>query len=193
MAQKVNLNPSIVKIIIIITIGLIIFANVGVFFLGKNLISDNAKGITEVTSELKKTQQELEAIEVIRSQMKKLNDIPELVNEALVDVKGNHHQEKIIATIERYARDSHLTIASIDFPILKNKGKKEITASVTFRSPANYNDFLSFMKLIEAGLPRMQITDLSISKALANRADKDKKGSPDDVNISSVQLKIFTK
>lgn len=52
MAQKVNLNPSIVKIIIIVTIGLIIFANVGVFFLGKNLISDNAKGITEVTSEL---------------------------------------------------------------------------------------------------------------------------------------------
>lgn len=193
MAQKVNLNPSIVKIIIIITIGLIIFANVGVFFLGKNLISDNAKGITEVTSELKKTQQELEAIEVIRSQMKKLNDIPELVNEALVDVKDNHHQEKIIATIERYARDSHLTIASIDFPIPKNKGKKEITTSVTFRSPANYNDFLSFMKLIETGLPRMQITDLSISKALANRADKDKKGSPDDVSISSVQLKIFTK
>lgn len=193
MAQKINLNPSIVKIIIIVTIGLIIFANVGVFFLGKNLISDNAKGITEVTSELKKTQQELEAIEVIRSQMKKLDDIPELVNEALVDVKDNHHQEKIIATIERYASNSHLTIASIDFPILKNKGKKEITASVTFRSPANYNDFLNFMKLIEAGLPRMQITDLSISKALANRADKDKKGSPDDVNISSVQLKIFTK
>ncbi len=193
MAQKINLNPSIVKIIIIVTIGLIIFANVGVFFLGKNLISDNAKGITEVTSELKKTQQELEAIEIIRSQMKKLNDIPELVNEALVDVKDNHHQEKIIATIERYASDSHLTIASIDFPTPKGKGKKEITASVTFRSPANYNDFLNFMKLIEAGLPRMQITDLSISKALANRADKDKKGSPDDVNISSVQLKIFTK
>ena len=193
MAQKMNLNPSIVKIIIIVTIGLIIFANVGVFFLGKNLISDNAKGITEVTSELKKTQQELEAIEVIRSQMKKLNDIPELVDEALVDVKDNHHQEKIIATIERYASNSHLTIASIDFPTPKSKDKKEITASVTFRSPANYNDFLSFMKLIEAGLPRMQITDLSISKALANRADKDKKGSPDDVNISSVQLKIFTK
>ena len=193
MAQKINLNPSIVKIIIIVTIGLIIFANVGVFFLGKNLISDNAKGITEVTSELKKTQQELEAIEVIRSQMKKLDDIPELVNEALVDVKDNHHQEKIIATIEHYASNSHLTIASIDFPTPKSKGKKEITASVTFRSPANYNDFLNFMKLIEAGLPRMQITDLSISKALANRADKDKKGSPDDVNISSVQLKIFTK
>lgn len=193
MAQKINLNPSIVKIIIIITIGLIIFANVGVFFLGKNLISDNAKGITEVTSELKKTQQELEAIEVIRSQMKKLDDIPELVNEALVDVKDNHHQEKIIATIERYASNSHLTIASIDFPTPKSKSKKEITASVTFRSPANYNDFLSFMKLIEAGLPRMQITNLSISKALANQADKDKKGSPDDVNISSVQLKIFTK
>ena len=193
MAQKINLNPSIVKIIIIVTIGSIIFANVGVFFFVKNLISDNAKGITEVTSELKKTQQEFEAIEVIRSQMKKLDDIPELVNEALVDIKDNHHQEKIIATIERYARDSHLTIASIDFPISKNKGKKEITASVTFRSPANYNDFLNFMKLIEAGLPRMQITDLSISKALANRADKDKKGSPDDVNISSVQLKIFTK
>lgn len=54
MAQKINLNPSVIKILIMVSIGLIVGLNVVVFFLGKNLISENAKGLSEVSTELQK-------------------------------------------------------------------------------------------------------------------------------------------
>lgn len=193
MAQKITLNPSIVKIIIIVAIVLIILANIGIFSLGKNLISENAKGVTEVASELKKTQQEIEAMESIRAQMKKLDDIPEIINESLVDVTDNHHQEKIITTLEHYAANNNLAVTTISFPVVKEKSKKEISVSITLSSPVNYTNLLRFMKSIENGMPLMQITNLSISKATPGQTDKLKKGDPDDVNISTIQLKIFTK
>lgn len=188
MAQKINLNPSIIKILIMVSIGLIVGLNVVVFFLGKNLISENAKGLSEVSTELQKTQQEIDAIESIRNQMKELHDIPELIDQSFVKIEDNRHQEKIIETIKSYAQKSKLTISSITFPVSKNKDNKNIVASVNFQTPTKYRDIINFVKLTEAGNPRMQIIDMSISLSVS-----DKKGDADDVNVGSIQIQLYGK
>lgn len=190
MAQKINLNPSVVKIIIIVSIALTVGANVGVFLLGQSLITENAKGISEVATELKKTQQEIEEIESIRSQMKELKDIPELINQSLVNTKDNRHQEKTIAIIKQYAEMAGLSISLIDFPVTKNADKNNPIVTINFQTPVQYTNLLKFIKLTEVGNPRMQILDLSISRAFGG-ADK-QKGTPDNVSISAIQIQLFS-
>lgn len=192
MAQKINLNPSIVKIIIMVTIAIAVGANIGIFFLGKSLIAENAKGISEVATQLKQVQQEIEEIESIRGQMKDLKDIPELVKQSLVNTKDNRHQEKIISILKRYSEMAGLTISIIDFPVTKNSDNKKPIAVVSFQSPIQYTKLLKFIKLTEAGNPRMQVIDLSVSKAFGD-GSKEKKGTPDDVSISPIQIQLFSK
>jgi len=96
MAQKITITPSVTKIILFVAIGLIAAANIGVYFLGRNIISENATALNELSKELKNQQAEIDKIESIKSQMKKLEDIPGIVAKTSAERKDNRHQEKIV-------------------------------------------------------------------------------------------------
>lgn len=194
MAQKITITPSVTKIILFVAIGLIAAANIGVYFLGRNIISENATALNELSKELKNQQAEIDKIESIKSQMKKLEDIPGIVAKTSAERKDNRHQEKIVELIlKRYAELSGLRIKAISFDITSKTAqadKEAVIVNVDFESPTSYTNVFRLIKLTELSLPRIQILNLQLSKAEAN---KQKEVTPDDVNVNNIQLKIYAK
>lgn len=194
MAQKITITPSVTKIILFVAIGLIAAANIGVYFLGRNIISENATALNELSKELKNQQAEIDKIESIKSQMKKLEDIPGIVAKTSAERKDNRHQEKIVELIlKRYAELSGLHIKAISFDITSKTAqadKEAVIVNVDFESPTSYTNVFRLIKLTELSLPRIQILNLQLSKAEAN---KQKEVTHDDVNVNNIQLKIYAK
>lgn len=194
MAKKITITPAITKIILLVSIALIVVANVGIYFLGKNIISENADEINKLSKELKNQQAEIDKIEAVRSQMKKIEDIPDIIAKVSAERKDNRHQEKIVElVVKRYAELSNLKIKALSFDITSkanNADKDSFIANVTFESPAHYNNVFRLIRLTELSLPRIQILNLSIGKA--TQGEKKEIG-PNDVTINNIQLKIYAK
>ena len=186
MAQKITITPSVTKIILFVAIGLIAAANIGVYFLGRNIISENATALNELSKELKNQQAEID--------MKKLEAIPGIVAKTSAERKDNRNQEKIVELIlKRYAELSGLHIKAISFDITSKTAqadKEAVIVNVDFESPTSYTNVFRLIKLTELSLPRIQILNLQLSKAEAN---KQKEVTPDDVNVNNIQLKIYAK
>lgn len=187
MAQ-ITLKPTVIRIILAVSIGLMTIANIAIFFLGKDIIAESSQSLTELSTELKKSQNEIEKIESIKSQMEQIKDIPDLVTQATADKTDNRHQEKIIKTLEEYAQKTGLVVKNINFATSSSvvtQDKSTVMATISFSQPTNYTNVIKFMKLTEIGLPRMQITDVSMS------VTNSEEGGIDAVSTSTIQIKIY--
>jgi len=80
-------------------------------------------------------------------------------------------------------------VLGFDFPTTtktntSSTGLKSIAATITLRNPVPYRNYLTFLKLIEQNLTKMQITDVSIVP------DKD---DPNLINNPVIGLEVYIK
>lgn len=100
------------------------------------------------------------------------------------------YQDQIVQDITRYAAVSGLRVLGFDFPTASSSssssstGLKSIAATITLQNPVPYRSYLTFLKLIEQNLTKMQVTDISIVP------DKD---NPNLINNPTIGLEVYIK
>lgn len=119
------------------------------------------------------------------------NHKTEIEKTALIvaDATAYKYQDQIVQDITRYASVAGLQILGFDFPSSTSSsssstGLKSIAATITLQNPVPYRNYLTFLKLIEQNLTKMQITNISIVP------DKD---NPNLINNPIIGLEVYVK
>ncbi len=113
------------------------------------------------------------------------------VEQVVADTKSYQYQDQIVRDINKYADTAGITILGFNFVQsgVTTKGAasttpKTLTAIITTNNPINYTDFLHFLRLVEANLTKMQVTQIDL------QANTDKAGLIDSQTIT---LQVYVK
>lgn len=183
-----KLKPSIVQVILVALILMLIAANIGLYVFGKQFISENNTAVTELATKVKTTRNEISRMASIEQQYNAIKDVPAIVDELFAPSADKAYQEKLITTLYDYADKSKLTINNINLTTTtkSRSAGSSIAFGINLKSPVNYSSLLTFIKHIEAGLPRMQINNFSISQT-------SERGGSDDAAVSTIQVEVFVR
>lgn len=109
----------------------------------------------------------------------------------VAESKTYQYQNQIINDINGFAGQIGIGILGYTFPensVAAAKqtvpGLKSIPVSISLRSPLKYTDYLSFVRLIESNLTKMQITNISVAP------DPLQKGY---ITTPSIELEVYVK
>lgn len=119
------------------------------------------------------------------------HDSVERASAIVADTKHYEYQNQIVSDITSYAAEAKLTVLGFSFiDPTTTTGKpsaakmKSVVASISLASPVPYENYLTFLKLIERNLTKMQVTQLDIS----NSTD-----SPGAISSPTITLEVYVR
>jgi hypothetical protein len=158
-------------------------AAVSFYFISRSL-NDYAVEVSHSVVDASASQDNLQTLDKIKTQLTTDSDIVERANSIVADSKSYQYQDQILNDLNDYAKKAGVEITAINFsttnqqaaasapasgtanavePLLPN-GLKSTSASVSLQNPVNYNNLLRFIKSIEQNLTKMQISKIALSK-----------------------------
>ncbi len=190
--KKFFTSPAIIlNIVLIIAVLLLAVVSIlGVFFAQSKL----SAFVTE--NDHLRTDAEINDLNIITAEKLKtvLKDNDgniQRVAEVVADTKSYQYQDQIVRDMNKYADTAGITILGFNFvqstaptKASATPGLKTLTAIITVNNPVSYTDFLHFLRLVEANLTKMQVTQIDL------QANTDKAGLIDSQTIT---LQVYVK
>lgn len=151
----------------ILTIGLF----VGVWYAG-NLLKERTDAVRALEAQAHTNVTNLEKAQALSVFVAKNAEEMHKAASIVADTQLYQHQNQIVKDITDFANTAGLTVLGFNFPENKQAtqrstaaktGLKSVSATISLESPVEYKKMLTFIKLIERNLTRMQITTIDIS------------------------------
>lgn len=189
--KKSNLNASKLRWILVGSVAAALLGGgFGVFYL-HGLLADQMKQTNDVKTQAANSSLSLTEAQSLQQFLKKFDSDVKKTALIVSDTSFYKYQNQIVEDISRYAKIAGVTVLGYDFPIklpnakpTSSTGLNSMAANITLASPVPFQNYLTFIKLIEQNLTKMQITDLSISP--------DKK-NPSLITNNTIGIEVFTK
>jgi len=136
-------------------------ATAAAFYLGTNVLQDFAVEVQHVNIDADASLTQVENLKALDAQLAKSDSVIQKA-EAVFSTQGAY-QSQAIKDVQRYASLAKLSVASTTFTN-DNQGTGR-SFVVNFNEPVDYAKFISFLKGIESNIPKIVITELSITGA----------------------------
>ena len=172
---------------ILIGIIILIVAGVGVAnWQLQSMLKTEITATSAIKQEAAESSENLTRAQALESYMKEHAADVQRAAGVVAESKIYQYQNQIIEDVTRYATAAGVNILEFSFPDQKQQAKKEgpnsIPVKLSLAQPIGYAQYLTFLKLIEQNLTKMQITEVS--------------ASPNDVDYSvidapSVGLEVY--
>ena len=179
-------------------------AGAGSFVFGHQEIVKYAEETRKLNTEAQASSNELQALSSLKSKLDNSKSDVKRAEQIVSTSKKYHYQDQIVSDIENHANSAGIKIASIDFSANESKssssssssssstakntkkpapdGFKSVTATVNLSNPVSYEQAYIFLRSLEQGLFRMQISNLALAK-------DDNNG----ITVSALTLEVYTK
>lgn len=200
--MKFVLKPTTFRILLIVSLLVIAAAGVGSFVFGHQEIVKYAEETRKLNTEAQASSNELQALSSLKSKLDNSKSDVKRAEQIVSTSKKYHYQDQIVSDIENHANSAGIKIASIDFSANESKssssssssssstnakkpapdGFKSVTATVNLSNPVSYEQAYIFLRSLEQGLFRMQISNLALAK-------DDNNG----ITVSALTLEVYTK
>jgi hypothetical protein len=202
--MKFVLKPTTFRILLIFSLLVIAAAGAGSFVFGHQEIVKYAEETRKLNTEAQASSNELQALSSLKSKLDNSKSDVKRAEQIVSTSKKYHYQDQIVSDIENHANSAGIKIASIDFSANESKssssssssssstakntkkpapdGFKSVTATVNLSNPVSYEQAYIFLRSLEQGLFRMQISNLALAK-------DDNNG----ITVSALTLEVYTK
>ena len=197
--MKFVLKPTTFRILLIVSLLVIAAAGAGSFVFGHQEIVKYAEETRKLNTEAQASSNELQALSSLKSKLDNSKNDVKRAEQIVSTSKKYHYQDQIVSDIENHANSAGIRIASIDFSANESKsssssstakntkkpapdGFKSVTATVNLSNPVSYEQAYIFLRSLEQGLFRMQISNLALAK-------DDNNG----ITVSALTLEVYTK
>ena len=193
--MKFVLKPTTFRILLIVSLLVIAAAGAGSFVFGHQGIVKYAEETRKLNTEAQASSNELQALSSLKSKLDNSKSDVKRAEQIVSTSKKYHYQDQIVSDIENHANSAGIRIASIDFSANESKsstakntkkpapdGFKSVTATVNLSNPVSYEQAYIFLRSLEQGLFRMQISNLAWAK-------DDNNG----ITVSALTLEVYTK
>lgn len=181
--MKKGMRATSVKKFLIVVIVLFLAAAAGGFYLGLQYIKSYS---IEVSHTVADSNASADKVETLRSLKQYLADSENLVNKAnqLFSTEADY-QPRALSDLQRYAAATGVAIANTSFGDASTGVEKGHTVVLSLASPVSYDGLLRFLDAIEGNLPKMQVSNISISRPSTGNAGQ--------VEIEDVKIVISTR
>lgn len=169
--------------IILVSVAIIM----GSWFIQKRL-SHEVELTTEAKERAVQSSSDIQKAAQLQSYLKSHAEEVARATSIVNDTKAYQYQNQIVEDINRYAASAGVTILGFDFPIVpsasKATGVKTLDAIITLQSPVQYTSYLTFLKLIEQNLTKMQITEMKLKAHSTN---------PEFIDAQTLAIQVYTR
>ncbi len=135
----------------------------------QGILSSKVLETTRTKSLAGQSGENLQKAQLLKSYLARNDDQVKKTALIVADTTFYQYQNQIVEDLTQYANAAGVSIIGFDFPqsistaiIDKTTGLKSLTATITLKGPTPYQGYLTFLKLIEQNLTKMQITDVAL-------------------------------
>lgn len=165
-----------------------LLAGVFVFFYGQ--LRDAATDTNHTVVDAAASQNNIATLDKIEDFLKENSQVVERARSIVADSQSYQYQDQIITDLNDFAGRNGVTITNVDFtgttpPATTTTpsttaptpsqpttgGIKSTSATITIKTPVNYDNLLRFLESIERNLTKMQISKVSLSRGSAEGND----------------------
>ncbi|MDX2776563.1 hypothetical protein PV379_04325 [Streptomyces caniscabiei] len=159
-----------------------------VFFYGQ--LRDAATSTNHTVVDAAASQNNIATLDKIEDFLKENSQVVERARSIVADSQSYQYQDQIITDLNDFAGRNGVTITNVDFtgttpPATTTSpsatapapsqpttsGIKSTSATITIKTPVNYDNLLRFLESIERNLTKMQISKVSLSRGSAEGND----------------------
>lgn len=194
--SSIELTPSRLRLILIISLVLIVGAHALVTVVGQRFLAHSSIGVTEAVTLASSSQETLDSLSRAEEQLNDQRTAFERSNKILA---GENYQAQIIHDITRYANQAGVHVRGFSFqtgedastensPSIPNTTTE--TVSLSLETPTDYVTILRFIKLVEGNLLQLNLQSLSLS---SNTTDASEDAAPTAVNAPNLTFELYRK
>lgn len=214
-----KLSPTRLRMALVGAIVLTYLIQAGVIILGQDMLKQSSSDVTAAVAKSDTSRHTLDNLTAAEQMLQKNKPSVEKSKQIIANSTGYRYQTQIIDDLSNYAQETGLKITSFTFsdPNAATPGAAKtsvtppastavgaaksiagltpVTVSIQLVTPIDYDSFLKFLRLTESNLTHMQIQGVQVSTAGVSSTQNtpDASASPRSVNISSINLEVYTK
>jgi len=167
------------SLLIVIIVFLIGLSTVG-FYFAQGALVDYAKVVSQAVANSTSTGSDVQSLKKLQSELSSRQDA--IVKASSLVASVTTYQTQSITDINAYAAAAGITISNYSFSptaVAATAGTPaSMAVTLTLKSPLAYTSLLTFLKLVETNLPKMQVASLNLTRV--------------DSNSTSVQSDLIT-
>lgn len=189
-----QLSATTLRIILVTTLLLAVFISFAVFYFGSTMLREVSNDISGVITEETSSKTAVDTLRQTELLLEEHEATMERAAGIAAESQSYMYQDQIIQDLTRFANGAGVSITSITFtepdtgsatpepvatdpesepgasaeeaPAAPTSGNlRSTSASITLASPANYRNFLQFVRAIEQNLTKMQVQSINLSQA----------------------------
>ncbi|MEO7904391.1 MAG: hypothetical protein ABIR91_01205 [Candidatus Saccharimonadales bacterium] len=184
MAKR-ELTPSTFRVLLIISLIVIVALCITVMVFATAKLQTVATDVSHAVADAKASTTNLEKLKIIKDELAKQADTIARTNKIVADSQSYQYQNQIIDDLNNYAKASGVLIKDINFGTEANgstaakgstssskpapNGVKITSLSVALDNPVEYNKVMTFIRLIEQNLTKMQVSSVGLSVDAASK------------------------
>lgn len=188
--KSFQFTPKTVSLLLIATIVLLVIGAAAGSWLMQSALSAQVTDADHAKINADLSQTELQRSKTLETYLDENRAAIEKAKSVVSDTQTYQYQNQIVNDIESYANKSGVTVLSYSFPVdtaaakSDATGLKSVSATIGFKSPLQYSNYLRFIKYIEQNITKMQITDLTLSPDQNNG---------NNIEGTSITLKVYVR
>lgn len=206
-----SLTPTRLRAILGISMLLLLAVAVGLFTYGYQVIADYSAAARTTAAQAQASSTVLLNMQKTKTELAANAETVARASQIVAESKSYVYQDQIIRDINNFANNSGITITNISFADAKVSptavsappataggsaanttsaspaGVKSMTATVTLKNPIKFTDMLKFIHLIEGGLFKMRISQVTLSRASTDAANTD------EVTSDALTIEVYVR
>lgn len=173
---------SLLIVLILLLIGL---ATVGFYFAQTALVA-YSKVVTQTVADSTNSGKDVQSLKKLQADISGLQDV--IVKTSKITASASDYQSQVITDINTYAKSAGIGVSNYTFtqtPTASVAGAPQSsTVTLALTSPMPYKSLLTFLRLIETNLPKMQVSSVNLTRV---------EGDSSTVRTESIAIDVYTR
>lgn len=161
---------------------LVIAGGVGLYFLSLDRLKDYAAEVSNKVIDSEASSKQVQQLQTLESQLSQSDGLISKASDIFA-TEGNF-QSQAVRDIRRYAQLTNLTVRTTTFNE-STSAPNSRSFIVEIESPVPYQNFIRFLKGIENNIPKMEVSELKISRSAS--------GASGQIDIDELTMVIYVK
>lgn len=157
------------------------------FYFGLDAIRTFAVEVSHKTADATASGGTVVSLESLKQQLAERQSLVTKANQLFST--PDTYQAQVLKDIQAYAGRNNVTISDYSFEVAAGTSAGETLSSqpmqLTLQSPVSYRSLLAFLDAIEGNLPKLQISQLTITRSDPMNADQ--------VKVEPITIQVFTR
>lgn len=148
---------------------IVLGASAAGFYFGLQTIREYAVEVSHVTQDAVASGAQVDELQRLRQQLTQTKQLVAKANQ--IFAKPSDYQARAVTDLQRYANRSGVKIDGINFPGQISAAEQTAPIAISLEQPVTYSQLVYFLQLIETSLPKMQVTELVVSRPESPNGD----------------------